>query len=66
MSGSAVIKFRINSDGVLLEADIVQSSGNLNLDRIALRTIRQATPLPKPPASLLNNDLVFTIPINFH
>lgn len=66
VSGSALVRFRLGMDGALLSAEIFQSSGNVNLDRIALRTVRQASPFPKPPASLANDDMVFTIPINFH
>ena len=63
--GSAVIDFRIDRNGQLLASKIVRSSGNLNLDRIATRLIRQASPFPRPPEWLAADQLVFVVPINF-
>jgi len=63
--GTALIGFRVASDGTLLSSQIARSSGNMLLDRIALRAVRQAEPLPWPPESLLPDQLTFVIPLNF-
>lgn len=65
LRGTTTVRFRITSAGVLLDAEIVESSGLVNLDRIALRMIRQASPMPRPPAELSESGLDFTIPIVF-
>ncbi len=66
MSGTVLLQFEIGPDGSLRTARVARSSGNILLDRIALRTLRQASPYPRPPAGAAGADLVFEIPINFH
>lgn len=65
MIGTPVIRFRVTAAGALLSAEIASSSGNLHLDRIALRTVRQSAPLPPPPSGLTGDQLTFTIPVAF-
>jgi len=64
--GTTLLTFRIDKDGALLAAKVVGSSGDYNLDRIALRTLRQSAPFPAPPAALASDRLEFTMPVNFH
>lgn len=64
--GTTLITFRIGLDGALLAARIAGTSGDFNLDRIALRTLRQSAPFPRPPVTLSKGPLEFTVPVNFH
>lgn len=64
-SGTTLIWFQVASDGTLLSSQIARSSGNMLLDRIALKALRQAIPLPRPPTSLTADQLMFVIPLNF-
>ncbi len=45
-----VIKFGVDSVGQVFQSAIVQSSGNREVDNIALAAVRRASPLPTPPA----------------
>lgn len=47
--GVAVVAFRIAASGQLAAVSIAQSSGNAELDAIALNHIRRAAPFPPPP-----------------
>lgn len=64
--GTVLVKFRIDMNGALVDASIAGSSGDFNLDRIALRTLRQSAPFPAPPAAIVSGQLEFTVPVNFH
>lgn len=65
MKGAAVILFRLSAEGVLEAAQVSRSSGNILLDKIALRSVHQAAPFPRPPGDLPVTALTFEIPINF-
>lgn len=65
VKGAAVILFRLSADGTLEAAQVSRTSGNLMLDRIALRSVRQAAPFPRPPGELPITALTFEISINF-
>ncbi|HPZ48089.1 MAG TPA: TonB family protein [Novosphingobium sp.] len=66
LSGEATVRFRLSPAGALLSAEIAGSSGSANLDRIALRTLRLASPMPAPPQGVASERLVFTLPVRFH
>ncbi|NLR72065.1 energy transducer TonB [Novosphingobium sp. ERN07] len=63
--GTVTVRFQLDRDGAVLALDIVRSSGNFNLDRIALRVIRQSGAFPAPPSGLASSQLHFTVPIDF-
>ncbi|EET47109.1 TonB family protein [Thalassobium sp. R2A62] len=48
--GVAVVSFRIGGSGQLVAVSIARSSGNADLDRIAINHIRRAAPFPAPPS----------------
>ena len=48
-SGRARVVFVINADGSLASVDIVQSTGNFELDNAAKAQVRNASPFPRPP-----------------
>lgn len=63
--GTVTVRFQLDRDGNVLAADVVRSSGNFNLDRIALRAIRQSGAFPQPPAAIASTQLYFVVPIDF-
>lgn len=64
--GQALVAFRLDRSGKVLDAEIMRSSGDVQLDRLALRMVRQAAPFPLPDAAIPDERLDFTIPIRFH
>lgn len=50
ISGTVVIALEIDGRGRLRSAEIVESSGNTSLDRIAMAQLHAAAPFPTPPA----------------
>lgn len=65
LSGTVLILFRLSENGELHFAEVSQSSGNILLDKIALRSVRRAAPFPIPPKGIPDAALTFKIPINF-
>lgn len=65
-SGTVLIRFQLTREGTISAASIARTSGNVLLDRIALRALRQAGPFPLPPADMPLIMLLFEIPIRFH
>ena len=66
LSGVAMVRFAVGRAGELISVELAASSGNAALDRLALRTVRNAGPFPPPPATVEGDQLVFTIPFSFH
>lgn len=48
--GVAVVSFRVGASGQLASVGIGQSSGDADLDRIAVNHVHRAAPFPAPPA----------------
>ncbi|MFL4558141.1 energy transducer TonB [Yersinia kristensenii] len=64
--GTASIRFVVNTEGYVLSAKLIKSSGIAALDQESLAMIKRAQPLPQPPAELLSNGQVtLTMPIGF-
>lgn len=66
LAGHTEVSFTIESDGTLQDAQIVQPSGNAELDRLALHTMHAAAPYPPPPQALGPQPLTFEISFAFH
>jgi protein TonB len=49
MEGAIGIAFRLDRDGNIVSAEVVNSSGDPMLDRLALKTVQRAAPFPSPP-----------------
>ena len=64
--GTATVAFQIDHAGQLAGSAIAVSSGNVQLDRVALRMVRQAAPFPEPPGELPASKLHFSLSIHFH
>src|SRR3546814_3507058 len=66
LEGEALISFSIGPRGDLRGLSLDRSSGNAQLDRLALRTVRLAAPFPRPPESLDAEELDFALPFHFN
>src|SRR5450830_1926060 len=49
------LRFVVDAQGNVLSYELVGRSGNANLDRATLDMIRNAQPLPKPPADMVKS-----------
>jgi protein TonB len=63
--GVTNLAFQIDRQGHILNSRIYHSSGSRALDDEALATIKRAEPLPRPPDSLEDAQLSFTIPMRY-
>lgn len=51
-AGSASVRFTFNQSGDILSANIIGSSGMVELDEAALRTVGRPSPIPPPPPAV--------------
>jgi protein TonB len=65
LEGTTIVAFTLSRNGRVTELAVAEASGNAMLDRLALRSVRQASPLPPPPDALRDDQLRFTIPFSF-
>jgi TonB family protein len=63
--GVVSLGFRIDRQGKLVNSRIEKSSGSLVLDAEALAMIKRASPLPRPPSGIADDDLSIVIPIQY-
>ena len=57
-SGKVSIEFNIEKDGSVSDTKIVSSSGNTVFDKIAVASIKKASPFPEVPDELLENSKI--------
>lgn len=50
-----VLAFKVDRQGNVLASSVYRSNGDKRAEKIALASLRQATPLPSPPAALFGN-----------
>jgi protein TonB len=62
--GTAVVRFKVNAAGELLEREIVKSSGKKTLDDAALASIEKSAPFPPMPKGL-NETIELSVPYRF-
>lgn len=66
--GTPVVRFKLDGNGNVVQADLETGSGVVALDREAVMLVKRAQPLPPPPAELTskNGGMVdVTLPIEF-
>ena len=49
-----VVSFTVDRDGQVIQSAVYRTNGDDEAESTALATLRRATPLPQPPARLLN------------
>lgn len=62
---TVVLRFRIDPRGRIEQASVAGGSGMAWLDALALDQLRDAAPLPRPPAGLTAAERVFEVPLRF-
>lgn len=64
--GVARVTFTVSDSGAVIASQLAGSSGTIALDREALAMLQRASPLPPPPASLLEAGRYrITLPVSF-
>jgi protein TonB len=61
--GTAVVTIRISAAGALVGANIARSSGNAQIDRLALQAVQSAGPFAPAPDALGPGPFSFSVPI---
>ncbi|PEQ10768.1 hypothetical protein B2G71_20575 [Novosphingobium sp. PC22D] len=64
--GTAIVGFRLDREGRLISSQLVESSGDVQIDRMALRMVRRAAPFRKPDEEIPAGKLDFVLPVRFH
>lgn len=64
-SGSAQVGFSIDASGRVISTRVTRSSGDADLDREALETIRRSSPVPAPPSEIAKPRMSLTVPVVF-
>lgn len=65
LAGTAIVKFKIGTDGQLMWREITSSSGSKTLDDAALAAVDRAAPFPSMPAEVAGEPLVVSVPFKF-
>ena len=65
IEGEVSLFFSIDRQGRLLESRITQSSGHEGLDKAALDLLREASPMPALPNTILNDVFEVSVPIRY-
>ena len=65
VQGAVLVRFVVNSEGVLLEKELLESSGSTHLDSAAMKLLSRAAPYPKLPEQLMADVLEVRLPIEY-
>jgi periplasmic protein TonB len=65
LRGTAVVTFGLTPSGGLAYAGLGRSSGDPQLDQLAVAAVRSAAPFPTPPSGATSAQLRFAIPFHF-
>lgn len=65
IEGRAMLFFKIDQSGNVLEYHITQSAGNESLDKAVIEMIEAANPLPAPTDFAQTSSLDFNVPVSF-
>lgn len=63
--GTAYVRFTVDRQGNVLAAELDRSSGHALLDEETMQTVRRASPVPPPPASIPGNPVSVEVPVVF-
>ncbi|MCB1197343.1 MAG: TonB family protein [Deltaproteobacteria bacterium] len=47
------IEIKLASDGRIVDANVLESSGNISFDQATIRAVKKSSPFPPPPATLI-------------
>ena len=65
LRGTVVVLFRLDREGRLLALSVARSSNIATLDRLGLRAVQGSAPFPAPPQDFSEDQLTFSVPVNF-
>ena len=65
LRGTVVVLFRLAREGRLLALSVARSSNIATLDRLGLRAVQGSAPFPVPPQDFSEDQLTFSVPVNF-
>jgi protein TonB len=63
--GTPVVEFEFDRNGKLLEARLRDSSSHRLLDQAAIQLLRDASPLPEVPDSMVGKSFTYTLPVGY-
>jgi periplasmic protein TonB len=63
--GDVKLDLKLDGNGKVLSASVLESSGFDALDKQALEMVRKASPFPVPPAALRNRTFNINVPVSF-
>ncbi|WP_166652541.1 energy transducer TonB family protein [Enterovirga rhinocerotis] len=63
--GRVVIRITIDREGRIVHLAVAQSSGIAAFDEAALRMVRRAEPLPRPPPDIASPTPRLLLPVEF-
>jgi periplasmic protein TonB len=64
-SAEVIVGFVLDRAGHVLSSRIVKGSGDASFDEAALAMLRRADPVPPPPSAIADQNLSFTVPVEF-
>lgn len=65
LAGTAVVKFKVGTNGELLWRELASSSGSKVLDDAAIAALDRAAPFPSMPIEVAAEPLVLSVPFKF-
>lgn len=65
LTGSGIIRARLDRKGQLLGKDVVVSTGQMILDQAMATMLERSLPLPALPAGVSSDEVVLEIPVDF-
>ena len=65
IEGTTVVQVRIGGKSTMVDATVIETSGNAQLDAAALESVRRWKPKSLPPDCLMGGDLVVKVPFRF-
>lgn len=65
LTGSGIIRARLDRSGKLLGSEVVVSTGQMILDHAMTAMLERSLPLPALPAAVRSNELELDIPVDF-
>ena len=64
-SAEILVSFVLDRLGHVLSASVVKGSGDAAFDEAALAMVRKSDPVPRPPPTVADEGLNFTLPVIF-
>lgn len=63
--GRVKVRFRVDADGEIMSAEVVDGSGSRDLDRAAVNAVKSASPFPRAPSGMFSYPLTLELEVSF-